>query len=1228
MNAKGSKSKSKASAAKTRAKQRATPARPAKSGARSPTLAGIQRKLDVGQKDDSFEREADAIADRVVNDQPSPTISQVPSTGLPCAAQREEKEPEKKKEDEKKPAQKMSLQRAEAAEEKTPAEEADKDEKATDADAAQAMPIQRAAKSVAEDEDKDRKKEPTQKKDDEKKPEEDKDKKAIAQKMPVQRKASTEEAETDAAEEAISNRGPGEPLHPSVQRRVEASTGADMRDVRVHRDEKAAQAAQKLNAKAFTHGKDIWLGRGQSPRDTRLMAHEAAHVVQQTGRAQGKAVQKTGVAPSPAASSGGAGTAAPKMPTSTPEGQITFSSGTAVARRISMPKISLPSLANKDTISGPFIAAPPGRTLSGQRDIWRSTIRQGGYDAAVDAKLPNNKGIPKPAGDENAPRIFFLKAKNQNSYIIGTPADIKESAKLPNWDPAGNRGQPLEVDHIKEAQLNGANTIDNFQLLDRPTNSAVGNAIRAEIKERIENAAKQYVGPEFPYPTAREVPSADALRAQCEEVKFEGKESKGMGGAAKSWDVAKIRAGEQIDALKMLTPAEVAAQKLMGDPTRLLLNISESAGKPKAIPWDNNGPKNLNPNMLGIKGFEVTAISYMPGSGGSLSGNVYKNNKIVEGCGVTDLPITEIGGLPYTARLDGTAIKSKVRSGLRAKGASPIEIDDAYFSDEALTTRGVIKPTITIFKQDLTIDIAVDGDDVTVSKTFTAGDFKFPGPIKVTESSLTISAGTAGLKVEGAVNFEVDRVGKGKISGEGSIAGGFAVQGDFDFDKELFNEADAHIKVRYAEEKFSGEGNIKIGDGKVKGIKSASAEVKVDGEKWEATGVVEPKIPGVSTGTLGVKFDPEKGLEITGRLEFSKDIPRLKSGHIEAKVTKTEAGYQVEGSGAAELDIPGVTAGLTAEYKDGIFRAQATLGYAKDFASGEITAGVTNQAIDESGQPSGEPGEVIRPYGKGRVSLQFTPWLKGTAGIKLDPSGKMEVTGRIEVPNKLEVFPQKAIEKKLLSLGVDIPIVGVSVAGQRVGIFLNISGSLTAKASIGPGTLENVAVEATFDPDDMSTAKITGTASFVVPAEAGLRLGISGAIGAGIPIVSAKAGLEIGGELGVKGEARADAKVEWSPQTGVNMEADLSVQAQPVFLLDITGFVDVSADLLIDEIQLYHKDWKLASFEFGSGMTLGAKLKVKVENSVFKVPSFEDIEFIKPDIDLMQVANNIIDQIK
>ena len=75
----------------------------------------------------------------------------------------------------------------------------------------------------------------------------------------------------------------GSPLPRGLRARVETILGADLRDVRVHAGDAASRATEAVDARAFTHGRHIWLAEGESAQDHQLLAHEAAHVVQQTG---------------------------------------------------------------------------------------------------------------------------------------------------------------------------------------------------------------------------------------------------------------------------------------------------------------------------------------------------------------------------------------------------------------------------------------------------------------------------------------------------------------------------------------------------------------------------------------------------------------------------------------------------------------------------------------------------------------------------------------------------------------------------------------------------------------------------------------------------------------------------------------------------------------------------------------------------------------------------------
>ncbi|MDZ7754073.1 MAG: DUF4157 domain-containing protein [Gammaproteobacteria bacterium] len=90
---------------------------------------------------------------------------------------------------------------------------------------------------------------------------------------------------------AIESPAGGRPLLPEVQARVGRVLGHDLSHVRVHSDTQAGQAAQAINAKAFTHKSHVYLGDGQSEHELGLMAHEATHVVQQ-GAGQGAMVQR------------------------------------------------------------------------------------------------------------------------------------------------------------------------------------------------------------------------------------------------------------------------------------------------------------------------------------------------------------------------------------------------------------------------------------------------------------------------------------------------------------------------------------------------------------------------------------------------------------------------------------------------------------------------------------------------------------------------------------------------------------------------------------------------------------------------------------------------------------------------------------------------------------------------------------------------------------------------
>lgn len=83
------------------------------------------------------------------------------------------------------------------------------------------------------------------------------------------------------------HRGQGQVLPEATRKLMESQFAVDLSEVRVHTGQAAANISQRLNAEAFTHGRDIYMNAGryepQTESGQRLLAHEITHVVQQGG---------------------------------------------------------------------------------------------------------------------------------------------------------------------------------------------------------------------------------------------------------------------------------------------------------------------------------------------------------------------------------------------------------------------------------------------------------------------------------------------------------------------------------------------------------------------------------------------------------------------------------------------------------------------------------------------------------------------------------------------------------------------------------------------------------------------------------------------------------------------------------------------------------------------------------------------------------------------------------
>jgi len=102
--------------------------------------------------------------------------------------------------------------------------------------------------------------------------------------LEIQRMPSTSRTGFDPSPHFKLDRGSGRALSDATRRFMEPRFAADFGHVRVHTGPQAQQSAAQIQAKAFTHGDNIWLGKGASESDKGLMAHELTHVIQQGGQ--------------------------------------------------------------------------------------------------------------------------------------------------------------------------------------------------------------------------------------------------------------------------------------------------------------------------------------------------------------------------------------------------------------------------------------------------------------------------------------------------------------------------------------------------------------------------------------------------------------------------------------------------------------------------------------------------------------------------------------------------------------------------------------------------------------------------------------------------------------------------------------------------------------------------------------------------------------------------------
>jgi len=1042
-----------------------------------------------------------------------------------------------------------------------------------------------------------------------------------------------QESSSALLEQRIQNsRGTGNPLPDTVLKEMEQQFGKDFSHVVIHNDNEAAELCKELNARAFTIGSDIYFAPGEftpeTERGRELLAHELTHVVQQKSTIHRKSKAEGG------------------------EGTYTRGSGVIIFDNINIPSNYESTYKGKTPLIRHRAFSSDSRT-TGQQQTWKNDVDKGGSTAKLNQVLnahPNIASAP--------PQRYIFKVPSPHQqidgasprYAIGSLEDCARELSIPSWNHSGrsvtpSRGSRItsyDVDHIIEEQIGARSEsgrafqmrsdldeISNFQLLKDADNSRKMNVIKSAIRSKVSTFKNENVD-QYRNKAFSEW-SEEALLGHLSVKFLNVAAGDGLDIPEDSlWTEEDIETGSHIqslisvDEIQYLTIAQMSVR-----PSHIWIFNGPGGGYKKDI--DKNSTRSWR-NMFAP--FVITSINYETGDPNilmQLSVNVPASNRKIKPFR-EDKPIDvmslngsdQIGYLQrerwsqiMQLRRDGRASDSsgsETSDGLEASVLSPLTLDSIELADEGLVISGQILPTLPLIG-DADIRYQISGDAITLSKTFTLSEFNLPAPFEIDSCNLTISAGSRGFGADGRVDFSVNRLGNGYLTGSITSSGGLALEGGLDFDSSLFDRAS--IDMWYRDNQFGASGTIGIDQpDKIKGIRSANITAEYNEGEFSAEGDVQPDIPGIQQAGLAVAYSEEAGLTIGGNLQLAAN-PAIRSGSIDVTVNKRGEEWRVSATGSAQPAIPGVDSQLTVSYDDGAFTAEFSGAFQRGMLSGQVTVGASNRVVGEDGRPSGDPlpGGALNIYGSGSATLQIAPWLQGTAGIRFDPNGEVTVSGEIGIPNELEIFARREINKSIFNIAVQAPIFP--------GIVAEIGGGLSAVAGIGPGVIDELRIGIAYNPAHEEDTRVTGDAHLRVPANAGLRLFVRAGIGLGITGASATGGLEIGGTLGIEGAAEAGVHIDWSPSEGLDLTANLSLHAQPSFTFDISGYVSVRAL----GFSVYDERWQFASYTFGSDYRFGISLPVHYhEGEPFDI-SLDDVEFEVPDIDTNQLLRGLIGRI-
>ncbi len=527
------------------------------------------------------------------------------------------------------------------------------------------------------------------------------------------------------------------------------------------------------------------------------------------------------------------------------------------------------------------------------------------------------------------------------------------------------------------------------------------------------------------------------------------------------------------------------------------------------------------------------------------------------------------------------------------------KITELNIENGEVTGKGKIYPSVKFIKE---LDIEFSKDYFRIVKQI---DIKSPlSSIKITQSSISLDLFPQ-LVAQGTIGFVAGNEKKPLMQAvlkAGADANGFFAEGDAEFFIPNVDKATGKVSYKKVNDVYSLQAAVdaKITAKGKKFIKEGDVHATYKDGVISASGNIGLDIPNTKDTKVGVEYKNGNWI-LKGKTTVT--IPKLND--VTFDIVYDVDKDKLRGTGKTDFKFKSFKGSIELTYNDGKISGKGTL----DVTKGKVM-GSAKVKLSEEGKLSGE----------GSVTVELMKGVQGTVGIIIDEKEKVTAKGQIKVLKPYQIFPKKEIGKNLFENSFKIPLPGVSIG--PVGLVLEIKFGADFNAGIGPGVLNDILINASFNPfEDDKNPSFSFSTQFNVNAYAKLAAYIQAALAIDAVIADVKGGIRLTGIALVNANLNIPLMVKYE-QNVFSIDSEIKALVALILGLNIEGIVE--ANVARGYIGHWEKRWMLKQFTYAPpGARFGMSLPIKyASDKPFVLPGLDDIKITQPEIDSKKMLSD------